>query len=47
MDDDCLIYQSTTNLVSSKKCTLIPSDFIFEKPIGKGGFGKVWQVSLK
>ena len=22
-------------------------DFIFEKPIGKGGFGKVWQVVRK
>ena len=20
------------------------SDFVFEKPIGKGGFGKVWKV---
>ncbi len=22
-------------------------DFIFEKPIGKGGFGKVWKVVRK
>lgn len=23
---------------------MVRSDFIFEKPIGKGGFGKVWKV---
>jgi len=28
-------------------CKLQRDDFIFEKPIGKGGFGKVWQVVRK
>lgn len=23
---------------------MVRSDFLFEKPIGKGGFGKVWKV---
>lgn len=44
---NCALVASDGNEFTSQATNLTRNDFYFIKPVGKGGFGKVWKVVRK